>query len=130
MTTNKRTVSVRLDSDAARRLEKAARLAKQSRGAFLEKAGDATARRVLLDWAVDRYRQGTHSLSQLAEETGLAVEEIMEALGAENRDVALEMFLASSATVAETTQNPEFLRLAREAVEAVRAETPRTTSSR
>ena len=119
MPTRKRTVSVRLDPVAARRLERAARLMKQSRGAFLEKAGDETARRVLLEWAVSRHRQGGRSFSELADETGLAVEEIMDAVGARDQEAALEMFLASCKTVAEAENNPEFLRLGREAIRAV-----------
>ncbi len=119
MATKKRTISVRLDAPAARRLERAAGLMKQSRGAFLEKAGDETARRVLLDWAVARHRRGDRSFSELADETGLAVEEIMEAIGRHDREAALVMFLASCKTVAEAEDNPEFLRLGREAVEAI-----------
>ena len=73
-----RTVSVRLDPQAGRRLDKAAALLHQSRAAFLERAGDDAARRVLTDWAARRYRQGGGSFSELAEETGLAVEEIVD----------------------------------------------------
>ena len=120
MLSKKRTISVRLDPEAARRLDKAAELMKQSRGAFLERAGDQTARRILLDWAVTRYRQGGSSFSQLAEETGLAVEEIMEAMGQQGQEAALEMFLVSCQTVAEVQNKPEFLRLAREAVATVK----------
>ena len=169
MPTTKRTISVRLDPAAARRLERAARLMKQSRDAFLGKAGDDTARRILLKWAVARYRQGertrfhlvlvsfpgpssrrriwrfsakspapetrrserpTHfrnrvgerSFSQLAEETGLTVEEIMGAAGNGDREAALAMFLTSCKTVAEVERNPEFLRLGQEAARAVAGE--------
>jgi hypothetical protein len=113
---------VRLDSHAKRRLEKAASLQKQSQGAFLERAGDEAARRVLLEWAVSRYRQGDASFSELAEDTGLAIEEIMRAMESLDHDVALEIFLASCQTVAEVQGNPEFLKIAREAVKAVSAE--------
>ena len=119
MATTKRTISVRLDPAAARRLERAAHLMKQSRDAFLGKAGDEMARRILLKWAVTRYRQGERSCSQLAEETGLAVEEIMGAVGNGEREAALAMFLTSCKTVAETERNPEFLRLAQEAARSV-----------
>ena len=85
----KHTVSVRLDPQAERRLEKAAALTKQSRGAFLEAAGDEAAIRILRDWAVARYRAGDRTFSELAEETGLAVEEIMRAMGDGGRDEAL-----------------------------------------
>ena len=116
MATKKRTISVRLDDIAKQRVEKAAKLLKQSLGAFLEKAGEERARVVLLDWAANRYRRGEASLSELAEETRLAVEEIMEAIGRHGREEALEMFLVSCRTVAETRDNPDFLRLARETV--------------
>lgn len=115
----KRTVSVRLDQEEARRLKKAASLAGQSQGAFLQKAGTEMARRTLLSWAVARYRQGEASFSQLAEETGLGVEEIMAAMGSQGQEAALEMFLASCETVAATRDNPDFLRMAREAVKEI-----------
>lgn len=119
MATKKRTISVRLDDAAKQRVERAANLLRQSSGAFLEKAGEERARAVLLDWAANRYRRGEASLSELAEETRLAVEEIMEAMGSHGRKEALEMFLASCRTVAETRGNPEFLLLGHEAVKAV-----------
>ena len=78
MATRKRTISVRLDDRAKRRVEKAARLLKQSSGAFLEKAGEERARQLLLDWAVSSYQRGEASFSELADETGLSVEEIVE----------------------------------------------------
>lgn len=121
MTRKKWRVSVRLGPEAERRLQKAAQLMKQSRGAFLEKAGDETARRILLEWAAARYREGGRTFSELAAETGLAVEEVMVAMGSHGREVALEMFLASCKTAAETRGSREFLRLARQAVESVRA---------
>ena len=84
-----------LDPDARQRLEKAAKLQKQSSGAFLERAGEERARKVLLEWTVSRYRQEVQSLSELASETGLVVEEIVDALGDSGREEAVEMFLAS-----------------------------------
>ena len=77
------------------------------------------ARQILLDWASDRYRRGDASFSELAQDTGLAVEEIMGSFGSQGREEAHEMFLASCRTVAETRGNPEFLRLGQEAVQAV-----------
>ena len=62
---------------------------------------------------------GERRFSELAEHTGLAVEEIMGAAGNRDRQAALAMFLASCETIAESEGKPEFLRLAREAVEAV-----------
>ena len=123
MATKKRTVSVRLDPAAERRLEQAARLMHQSPGTFLRRAGDTTARQVLLEWAVSRYRQGTASLSELADQTGLAVEEIVAALGDQGREEALAQFLTSCRTVAETQDKPAFLRLAQEVVESLTTST-------
>ena len=133
MVTAKRTVSVRLDPSASHRLDRAASLLKQSRGAFLEKAGDEAARRVLLDWAVTSHGQGDRSFSELAAETGLAIEEIMAAAGQRDRESALAMFLAGCKTIAETENRPDFLRLAEEATQVVArpelATTPRGVAS-
>lgn len=119
MATTKQTVSVRLNPEAKQRIEKAAKLMKQSSGAFLGKAGEEAARAMLVGWAISRHRQGAASFSELAEQTGLAVEEIMEAAGSQGREAALEMFLASCRTVAETQDDPQFLRLGEEAAKAV-----------
>lgn len=123
MPTKKLTVSVRLDPTSARRLERAARR-EQSRGAFLEQAGAESARRVLLERAVSRHQAGAQSFSELADETGLAVEEIMMAAGGQDRDAALALFLASCRAVAAIEQQPELLRLAEEAVATVRQGPP------
>lgn len=119
MATKKRTISVRLDDAAKKRVERAASLSKQSAGAFLERAGEEQARHILLAWTVDQHRSGEASFSELAAETGLAVEEIMLAMASQGKQEALEMFLASCRTVAEARGNPEFLRLGKEAVEIV-----------
>ena len=121
MTTAKQPVSVHLDPRAKRRLEKAASLLSQSPSTFLEKAGDAMARRILVDWAVARYHAGERTFSELAEETGLAVEEIMLAMGKQGHEEALARFLESSRIVAEAQNNPEFLRLAEKVVAEMQA---------
>lgn len=118
--TKKRTISVRLDDAAKQRVERAARLLKQSAGAFLERAGEEEAGHILLAWATDQHRTGRASFSELAAETGFAIEEIMLAMGNQGKQEALEMFLASCCTVAEARDNPEFLRLGEEAVKMVR----------
>lgn len=120
MATKKRTISVRLDDNAKRQVERAAKLLNQSSGALLGKAGEERARQILLGWTEGRYRRGEASFSELAGETGLAVEEIMGSLGAGDQEEALDMFLASCRTVAETLGHPEFLRLGEEAVKTVR----------
>src|SRR5437870_13636859 len=106
--TKKQTISVRVDDATKRRVERASRLLKQSAGAFLEKAGDEQARRVLLDWAIERHRQGAASFSELAAETGLAVEGIMLAAAQEDPLEALETFMTSCRTIAEANGDPEF----------------------
>jgi predicted transcriptional regulator len=126
--TKKQTISVRLDADAKQRVERAARLRKQSSGAFLEQAGEEHARQVLLAWAVDRHRRGDASFSELAAETGLAVEEIMLAVGSQGEEEGLDLFLASCRTVSEANGNPDFLRLGEEAVQLVRSEHARESS--
>src|SRR2546427_10610651 len=94
MPTKKRTISVRLDDAAKRRVDRAAKLSKQSAGAFLEKAGDAQARDLLLTWATNRHRSGGESFSELAAETGLDIEEIMRAMVGDSQQEALAVFLA------------------------------------
>jgi hypothetical protein len=120
MAMNASTVSVRLSPDAGRRVAKAASLLRQSRSAFLQRVGDESARRLLRDWAVARYRQGDTTFSQLAEESGLGVEEIMAAMEGDGRDEALDAFLASCGTVADSLNLPGFVGAAREAVAALR----------
>ena len=117
MPSKKRTLSVRLDLQAERRLERAAALQKQSRGAFLERAGDELASRVLLDWAVERYRTGERTFSELAEETGLNIEQIMDAVTERDGDAGLQMFLDSCKAIARAQHDPHFLELAEKAVE-------------
>jgi hypothetical protein len=100
-----------LDEDAARRLRKAASLNKQSQGAFLEQAGEERARQVLLKWAVARHRNHAATFAELADETGLAIEEIMAAMQVEP-SAAADLFLSMSRVVAEAQNSPEFLHLA------------------
>lgn len=122
MPTKKQTISVRLDAAAKRRVEEAARLTKQSAGAFLESAGDERARWVLLDWALQRHRRGDASFSELASDTGLSVEEIMLAASASNdsRQEALDAFLASCRVVADIRGNPGFFKRGEDAVKTLR----------
>jgi predicted transcriptional regulator len=120
MPTRKQTISVRLDDATKRRVERAARLLKQSSGAFLEKVGEEQARKVLVAWAVDRHRRGEASFSELAAETGLAIEEVMLASGNENSLDTLESFLASCRSMAESSGDPDFLRASEEAVRTVK----------
>lgn len=120
MATKKPTISVRLDELEKKRVEMAARISNQSAGAFLGSAGQDRARRVLLEWAVERHRSGDASFSELSADTGLAVEEIMQTMGARDRQRALDTFLSSCRTIAEINGDPDFLRIAETAVTTVR----------
>tara|TARA_Y100000294_G_scaffold172283_2_gene186778 strand:+ start:1590 stop:1994 length:405 start_codon:yes stop_codon:yes gene_type:complete len=122
MAMKKKTVSVRLDDDAKRRVDLAAKLLGQSVGAFLGKSGEERARQVLRTWAAEQHRRGEASFSELAQETGLGVEEIMESAGVGDREEGFRIFLASCRTIAESQGNSEFLRLGEEAVNSLRAE--------
>lgn len=122
MTTKKRTISVRLDDAAKRQVERAARLANQSAGAFLGRAGADHARSALLAWAAQEHRAGRASFSELAEQTGLAVEEIMDGMAAGDAGRSLDAFIACCRAVAANTGNLEFLRRAEEAVALIRQE--------
>ena len=62
-----------------------------------EKAADVNAYDRLLDWAVAQYRSGGSTYSQIAEQTGLAIEEIMCAMSAAGRDEVRAIFRASLA---------------------------------
>lgn len=95
MPTNKETVSVRLPAASKRRIEQSARLQKQSAGAFLETAGKARARDVLIEWAVEKHRLGEATFSEVAQETGLSVEEIMSAPSRDDWREGLDAFIAS-----------------------------------
>lgn len=123
MTLKKPTISVRLDADAKRRLEKAASLTQQSPTTFVEQAMDERAHEVLLDWAVRRYREGDTTFSLLAAETGLTVVDIMYAMGRDGgADEAAESFLTRARAVAEAQNDPDLLRLAQEVVAKTRSE--------
>jgi hypothetical protein len=99
----------------------------QSLTAFVEGAAGELAHHVLLEWAIARYAQGDRSLGELAEESGLSIEEIMTALAEigdrdsmaalarlwdHTRDEASEMFRASAESVARLHKDPAFLRRA------------------
>ena len=95
MPTPGKTVAVRLDKRAAKRVAAASRIMRQSRGAFLMDAGDERARHVLLEWAQARYREGSRSFSELADETDLPIEEIMLAMAGNGED-GLALFLTGA----------------------------------
>ncbi len=108
MGTKLKTVSVRLNDEAGARVSKAAQLARQSKGAFLARAGEQAADQLLLEWAAQRYRAGEASLSELAYETGIPLEAIAQYLGDEGGEEATRMFLASARRIAEAVGDPGF----------------------
>ena len=120
MVAKRTAISVRLDEAAQQQISRAARLLNQTPAAFLQHAGAVTARQVLLAWAVKRYREGEHTFSQLAEETGLDVETIMRGTASADRDEALNFYLAAAGTAARLLQDEEFLRSAQAAVADLR----------
>jgi hypothetical protein len=122
MGTKLRTVSVRLGDAAGGRVSKAAQLARQSKGAFLARAGEAEAERILLDWAIERYSTGEASLSELAAETGLPLEVIATRIAERRGEAATDMYLASARRLAEVNGDPGFYAEARRAAKAVAAE--------
>ena len=121
MPTKLTTVSVRLDDESGAQVEKAARLLRQSKGAFLARAGEEAARKLLLAWAVQRYLTETASLSELAAETALAFEAIAQAVVQQRGEQAADMYLASSRRLAKTLGIPEFYAEAKRAVEVIEA---------
>lgn len=120
MVSKRTAISVRLDEVAQQQIDRAARLLKQTPAAFLQDAGAETARQVLLAWAVRSYRQGEHTFSELAEETGLSVEAIMRAAAGDDRDEALDFYLAAARTAARLLEDDGFLRSAQAAAADVR----------
>jgi len=122
MTTKLKTVSVRLDDEAGARVSKAAQLARQSKGAFLARAGEQAARQMLLDWAVERYASGEASLSELASETKLPLEVIAEDAAKQRSLESIEMYLTSARRLAKALKTPRFYQEAKRAAESARRE--------
>ena len=125
MGTKLKTVSVRLGDQAGARVSKAAQLARQSKGAFLAEAGEEAARKMLLDWAVQRHASGEASLSELASETGVPVEAIAQHESGRRSAQATKMYLTSARRLAEALKTPRFYAEAKRAVELARNEAAR-----
>ncbi len=122
MVTKLKTVSVRLGDEAGARVSKAAQLARQSKGAFLARAGEQAAQQMLLDWAVRRHASGEASLSELAFETSLPLEVIAEHAGEQRSSEGIQMYLTSARRLAKAMNTPRFYREAKRAAESVRKE--------
>lgn len=120
MGTKLTTVSVRLEKHASARVDKAAHVLRQSKGAFLARAGEEAAEQVLLRWAVEQYTAGAASLSELAAETQLPLERIAQQVAEDRSEQITTMYLASCQQLSQTLQIPTFYRSAKKAVSQVR----------
>jgi predicted transcriptional regulator len=119
----KQVVTIELDAPAVQRIERAARLTNQVPGAFLSRAVEAVTRQVLLEDAAERWLREEATYSELAAETGLWIEEIMQAVARRNGDRAVDTSLQDWQALAEEHQQPDLLRLAQAATDAVRDST-------
>ncbi len=125
MGTRLRTVSVRLGGRAGVHVDKAAQLLHQSKGAFLARAGEEAAERILLKWAVEQYSAGVASLSELAAETELPLEAIAQQVAESRAGEAMEIYLVSCQKLSQTLNLPKFYTTAKKAVhQAVQGHTP------
>lgn len=131
MGTKLTTVSVRLEKHASARVDKAAHVRHQSKGAFLARAGEEAAEQVLLRWAVEQYTAGAASLSELAAETQLPLERIARQIAEDRAEQTTAMYLASCQQLSQTLRIPTFYRSAKKAVSQVRRnlEQPETLPS-
>jgi len=120
MGTKLKTVSVRLDDQAGVRVSRAAQLVRQSKGAFLARAGEEAAQHVLLEWAAHQHEQGEASFSELAAETGLALEAIARCISDEKESEATKMYLTSARRLAEITGDRKFYARAKKAADAAK----------
>lgn len=122
MATKLKTVSVRLNDQASARVDRVARLLRQSRGAFLAQAGDDAAQRALLDWAAHQYREEAASLSELAAELQLPLEAIARHVIGSGMKEASALYLSSCRKLAETFDMPDFYTRAQIALQLVEEE--------
>jgi hypothetical protein len=123
MPASKSRVAIELDADTKRMIDRAAKFTNQSAESLLENAATERARNILIEWAVNRHRRGDATYSELAEQTGLTVEEIMLAFSATNVETSLEDFLQSVRSIAEATGNHEIVRYSEAAAQVIRDET-------
>ena len=122
MATKLKTVSVRLDRQAGMYIDRAARLLHQSQGAFLARVGEEAAEQVLLKWAVEQYRAGMASLSELAEQTDIPLEAIAQQVAENRAKEATEVYLAGCHKLAQNLNLPQFYTTAKKAVQHASSE--------
>lgn len=145
-------IRVELDPASSERIERVARARQQTPGDFLARAGEEAAHRALLDEAIARFERDPDDvgLSELAAESGLAVEEIMEEIWRRDRLLAAEtgqsveavvrsrdrhrpelaeaVFLAGCRHMAEDRRDPDLPRRAEALVAAQQTDRQRSTS--
>jgi hypothetical protein len=92
----------------------------ESSDVFLGRVGDEVARRVLLDWAVAEYRRGEQTFGELAEETGLWIEEIMMAMADNGPDGIAGARLAGDVTATGSLADPAIYRAVEQVITKLR----------
>ena len=114
----KTTISVRLTNEDHEVLRRLCALKKTSRREYLSDLAKNQFNKDLLRYAVEEYSNGEASLSALAKKTGLDVPTIMNEVarvtGEDKRVV--EGFLSAVKTISEVNEDPEFYRVAVEAL--------------
>ena len=122
----KTTVTVRLTDEEDEVLSRLCALKKTSKTGYLARLAKDQARRELLAFAAEEYLEGRASLSELAKKTGLDIPTIMDEVASikgEDRR-AVEAFLSAVETLSRLNKDPEFYKLA---VNAVKEELGSTT---
>jgi hypothetical protein len=93
-------------------------LKQTSKTGYLARLAKDQAKRELLEYAAGEYLEGKASLSELAKKTGLDVPTIMDEVarikGGEQRVV--EAFLSAVETLSKVNEDPEFYKLAVNAI--------------
>lgn len=112
------TVTVRLTDEEYEILQRLCALRQTSQTGYLTHLATSQAKKELLAYAVDEYRAGQASLSELAKKTGFDVPTIMEAVAKVTREDThlVEGFLAAVKTLADENKDPEFYRLAKRVI--------------
>jgi len=114
----KTTISVRLTNEDHEVLRRLCALKKTSRREYLSDLAKNQFNKDLLRYAVEEYSNGRASLSALAKKTGLDVptimNEVVRVTGEDKRVV--EGFLSAVKTISEVNEDPEFYRVAVEAL--------------
>ena len=108
------TVTVRLTEKEYEVLKRLCALKRTSQTGYLTHLATSQARKELLDYAVEEYRSGRASFSELAKKTGLDVPTIMEEVAKVTGDDkrAVEGFLSAVKTLARENDDSELYKLA------------------